>query len=103
MKTRRRYSPFKVIIYILISKALEKGIFSYNNKIIKKIWQYCFDDWVEFKVEQTMHDVDRQTRKIIHLSEERTKKSFRYSEDKKGTTPLGGEMRLSAPWKKPKK
>lgn len=101
--SKPKYSLLKVFIHILISKGLEKGILSYNNKVIKYIWDYCSYDWVAYKVEQTMNDVDQQCKKIVGLSEERNKKSFKFTEVKKGTTPLGGEMRLSAPWKKRQK
>ena len=82
-------------------KAIELGLVSAGNKIISMIRAHCFDDWCAFKVEVTMKDVDKQVKVIKEKAIEDTKREieYRYSEIEKGPTPLGGPMRLSAPWK----
>ncbi|MAP24971.1 MAG: hypothetical protein CMM87_05510 [Rickettsiales bacterium] len=100
--SRKKYKLINVFFYIIADKAIELGLISANNKIISMIRSHCFDDWSAFKVEVTMKDVDKQVKVIKAKAIEDTKREieFRYSEIEKGPTPLGGPMRLSAPWKK---
>lgn len=100
--SKRNYKLIRVFIYILITKAMDKGMISRNNKVFKRVADYCFEDWAEFKVAQTMKDVDKQIKNIKCTMMEDTKKEieYRFSQTEKGSTPLGGPMRLSAPWKK---
>lgn len=99
--SRKSYKLINVFFYIVANKAIELGLVSANNKIISMIRAYCFDDWSAFKVEVTMKDVDKQVKVIKEKAIEDTKREieYRYSEIEKGPTPLGGPMRLSAPWK----
>ena len=100
--SRKKYKFINVLFYIVASKAIEIGLVSPNNKIIGMIRAHCFDDWCAFKVEVTMKDADKQAEVIKAQAMEDTKREieYRYSEIEKGPTPLGGPMRLSAPWKK---
>lgn len=99
--SRKRYKLINVFFYIIVDKAIELGLVSANNKIASMIRANCFDDWSAFKVEISMKDVDRQVKVIKAKAIEDTKREieYRYSEIEKGPTPLGGPMRLSAPWK----
>lgn len=99
--SKKSYKLINVFFYIIVDKAIEIGLISANNKIISLIRANCFDDWSAFKVEVTMKDVDRQAKVIKAKAIEDTKREieYRYSEIEKGPTPLGGPMRLSAPWK----
>jgi hypothetical protein len=60
-----------------------------SNKLLQRVHSYWFDDWVAFKTQQTMTDVDRQIKEMVEPSG--VDKPV-YSE-----TPEG-EMRLKAPW-----
>ena len=99
--SNKGYKLINVFFYIIVDKAIEIGLISANNKIISLIRAHCFDDWSAFKVEVTMKDVDKQVKVIKAKAIEDTKREieYRYSEIEKGPTPLGGPMRLSAPWK----
>lgn len=99
--TKKKYKLINVFIYILITKGMDKGLISRNNKVLKRVADYCFDDWARFKLAQTMKDVDKQIKNLTFKTIEETKKEiqYRYSQTEKGSTPLGGPMRLSAPWK----
>lgn len=103
--SRKKYKLINVFFYIIADKAIELGLISANNKIIGMIRAHCFDDWSAFKVEVTMKDVDKQVKVIKEKAIADTKREieYRYSEIEKGPTPLGGPMRLSAPWKKQEK
>ena len=98
--SKKKYSLINVIIYILVVKATDMGLISPSNKIALMIKDYCFEDWAAYKVESTMKGVDRQIKAIQEeaLKEAEKEIEYRYSEAKQGETPLGGEMRLSAPW-----
>jgi hypothetical protein len=99
--SKHKYKIVNVVIYIIVDKAIEMGLISANNKIISMIRANCFDDWSAFKVEMAMKHVERQVNTIKTKALEDTKREieYRYSEIEKGPTPLGGPMRLSAPWK----
>lgn len=100
--SRKTYKIVNVFCYIIVDKAIELGLISANNKIFSLIRANCFDDWCAFKVQVAMKDVDRQVKVIKSKAIKDTKHEieYRYSEIEKGPTPLGGPMRLSAPWKK---
>lgn len=71
-----------------------------DNRWLKLIHSNWFDVWVEWKTDLTMRDVDRQAEQIVdHWEEEDTLTDYIWSENLKGETPLGGEMRITAPWK----
>lgn len=99
--SNKGYKLINVFFYIIVDKAIELGLVSGNNKIASMIRANCFDDWCAFKVKISMKDVDRQIKVIKEKAIEDTKREieYRYSEIEKGPTPLGGPMRLSAPWK----
>ena len=103
--SKRKYKLIRVFIYILIIKAMDKGLISRNNKVFQRVADNCFDDWARFKLAQTMKDVDKQIENLTYKTIEETKKEiqYRFSQTEKGSTQLGGPMRLSAPWKKSKK
>lgn len=66
-----------------------------QNPWLQRIHDYWFDYWVEFKAQQTMKDADGQVKRF---PEESGVPDPIYTEQKEGTTALGGEMRLTAPW-----
>ncbi len=99
--SQKKYKIINVIIYVVTDKAVELGLISGTNKFVLMIRAYCFQDWSAYKVEVAMKDVDRQVSAIKAKAIEDTKREieYKYSEIEKGSTPLGGPMRLSAPWK----
>ena len=54
-----------------------------------------FQYWVDYKTCLTMRDVDAQVEELLEPSE--VDKPI-FTETLEGETPLGGEMRLRAPW-----
>ncbi len=68
-----------------------------NNKWLRQIHANWFDVWVDWKTELTMSDVDRQAEELLkywEIQDLDPAQGFTYSEDLKGETPLGGEMRF---------
>lgn len=55
------------------------------------------DHWIEWRIEKTLEDVDAQV-EAIHRDLDQKRAQPLYSETLEGETPLGGEMRLQAPW-----
>lgn len=73
---------------------------------VKRLLAECFPDWIEWKTEQTMTDVDRQTDELHRQWSEAEKREQSpviteeppdYSD---AQNLLGGEMRIRAPWAK---
>jgi hypothetical protein len=71
---------------------------------IRRILDYCRDDWAAFRAEVAMRDVDRQVENLHAQwdAEEKERQKPLYTElapdGSKAQELLGGEMRLSAPW-----
>lgn len=78
----------------LIRELWDRGLYR-DNKWLKMCHEAWFQDWVDYRTCLTMQDVDRQ---IEELREPSGVDAPIYTETVEGTTPLGGEMRLSAPW-----
>ena len=71
-----------------------------NNKWLKMIHDNWFDVWVKWKTDLTMRDVDRQAKALVdHWDVAESAYDYVFTENLQGETPLGGEMRLSGPWK----
>ena len=88
-------------------------LIDYNRKLelnpwIKALRLHCFPDWVAWKTERTMDQVDKQINKL--------QQEMQIEHDKKYVTPiirehkpdgskaqdlLGGTLQISAPWYKP--
>lgn len=66
-----------------------------DNKWLILIHDNWLDIWTDWKTDLTMRDVDRQIEEMF-LESEITPHSF--TEELEGETPLGGEMRLQAPY-----
>lgn len=71
---------------------------------VRRILDYCLDDWAAFRAEVTMREVDKRI-EDLHVAWEREEKERQkpvYTElppdDSKAQELLGGEMRLSSPW-----
>jgi len=69
-----------------------------TNKIVEKVVDYWFEDWVSWKAERAMRSVDRQTKEINESLDAKVKPQTLYTETKEGETPLGGEMRIRSHW-----
>jgi len=71
---------------------------------IRRILEYCLEDWAAFRAEVAIKEVDKQV-EVLHEAwdkEEKEKQKPIYTElppdGTKAQELLGGEMRLSAPW-----
>jgi len=59
-----KYSLLNAIVYEICRIFVDEKPTWRGNKWVKMIMDHCFPDWVEWKTELTMKDVDRQTEEI---------------------------------------
>jgi len=59
-----KYSLFNAIVYEIVRILVDGGTLSKSNRIVAQILEHCFQDWVQWKTESTMQDVDRQVEEI---------------------------------------
>lgn len=121
-----KYSLLNAIVYDIVRILIDGGILSKNNPIVAKILAHCFQDWVQWKTEMTMKDVDRQVEEIKETWKEQENQKIvedfqeRYPEAKvtlhdantsavliehppdgsEAQSLLGGAMEIKSPWSK---
>lgn len=62
--TKPKYNFWFAILYEIINDLAEHFVSLKKNKIVKLILKYCKHDWVLWKVESALNDVDQQIEKI---------------------------------------
>jgi hypothetical protein len=99
------YNKFNAFIYELIMFLCR--YYPLKQKAwIRKILDYCLDDWSAFRAEVAMREVDKQIEELhaAWKAEEKQNQKPIYTEKisdgSKAQNILGGEMRLRAPWAK---
>jgi hypothetical protein len=60
----RNYSVFNAIVYDVLSSLSESYSSLHSNRWVKMIMAHCLPDWVLWKTDNTMKDVDEQTEEI---------------------------------------
>jgi hypothetical protein len=100
-----KYDIWLALAYEITNRLIASDTKWEQNWWVKKIRSHCVTDWVEWKTEFTMKDVDTQTKVI--------KEEWAKEEDGKYTKPivieykpdgstaqdlLGGAMEIKAPW-----
>lgn len=104
MKEESTYNVLNALIYELITWLCR--FYPLKRKPwIRLILKNCLTDWAAFRAELAIKDVDRQV-KDLHAAWEREEKERQkpvYTEllpdGSRAQELLGGEMRLSSPWK----
>ena len=94
----------KAAIVDVIRGLWDRGLYR-KNEWLKLIHENWFSFWVEWKVGITMLEVDEQVEELLDewgwTDEDDIIKVFDdwvYTESSEGETPLGGEMRVRAPF-----
>ena len=121
-----KYSLLNAITYEIVRVLIDGGILSKSNRIVARILAHCLQDWVQWKTESTMQDVDRQVEVIKETWKEQENQKIvehfqeRYPEAKvtlhdantgavliehppdgsKAQDLLGGAMEIKSPWSK---
>lgn len=78
----------------VIRELWDRGLYL-DNKWLKLIHENWYSFWVDYRTCLTMQDVDLQIEELFIESEIDPPI---FSEELEGETPLGGRMRLRAPW-----
>jgi hypothetical protein len=121
-----KYSLLNAITYEIVRVLIDGGILSKSNRIVAQILAHCFQDWVQWKTESTMQDVDRQVEVIKETwKEQENQKIVEHFQEKfpeskvtlhdantgavliehppdgsNAQSLLGGAMEIKSPWSK---
>jgi hypothetical protein len=101
---KTNYNFWLAICYEITKALVEhfKGL--RHNKIIKLILNYCKHDWVLWRIESALEDVDRQIDKLHKEWDKAEKAKSEYYElppdGSKAQNLLGGEMGIRSTYKK---
>ena len=103
MKTTN-YNIWYALLYELLRALGEQYNKVRSNRIVKMILQYCHEDWVLWKVENTLKSVDRDIQKIVEEWDKQEKPKYELIEhepDKsKAQELLGGAMEIKSTWRR---
>jgi hypothetical protein len=98
------YNKTNALVYEIIqfiSRFMPKIKF---NPLVKRAMAYCLNDWVEFRTEITLKELDDDIEELHTQWDKEEAKNLEYifsEEEPDGSEAqrlLGGPMRLSAPW-----
>lgn len=102
--TTTKYNIWYALLYeLLISLGEHYGKIR-SNRIVKMIFRYCHEDWVLWKVENTLKSVDRDIEKIMKDWDEQEPPKFELIEHEpdgsKAQELLGGAMEIKSTWRR---
>lgn len=101
----RSYNIWAAFLVELIRQLIQYKPDLANNKWLAMIASYLMDDWIEWRTERTMADVDRQAKTIADQWEAEQPPKAVYSEREpdgsQAQALLGGEMRIKGSWVEP--
>ena len=101
-----KYNALNAIIYDILWRVCDNYPSLRQNPLIKQIMDHCFPDWVEWKTETTMKDVDRQVEEIKEewAKDDPKPEYIEHSPDgSKAQELLGGAMEIKSPWSEGKR
>ena len=100
-----RYNIWNAVAYEVTNLLINHDNRWHNNSIVKMIRSHCFLDWVEWKTEQTMTEVDQQ---VVEIQKEWKRiDDYKYvkpiviehkPDGSKAQELLGGMLEIRAPW-----
>lgn len=103
MKTTS-YNIWYALLYELLKSLGEHYNRVRSNQIVKMILRYCHEDWVLWKVENTLRSVDRDIEKIMKDWDEQEPPKFEVIEHEpdgsKAQELLGGAMEIKSTWRR---
>ena len=85
---------YRGLVVDVIRRLWDRSLYQ-DNKWLKACHEAWFSYWVDYRTCLTMQDVDKQVEEMF-VEPEIDPPVF--SEELEGETPLGGNMRLRAPW-----
>jgi len=98
------YNIWLALCYELLIKLGEHYKRLKTNYWIKLALRYCHEDWVLWKVENTLRSVDRDIEKIVEEWDRQEKPKYGLIEHKpdgsKAQELLGGAMEIKSTWRR---
>lgn len=102
--TTTNYNIWYALLYELLISLGEHYSRVRSNQIVKMILRYCHEDWVLWKVENTLKSVDRDIEKIMKDWDAQEPPKFELIEHKpdgsKAQELLGGTMEIKSTWRR---
>lgn len=99
-----QYSILNAVTYELLNGLIEIWPKLKLNPWVRAALNWCRADWVEWRTEQTLKDMDRQAQKIVKEWEAQEKPKYEIIEHKpdgsKAQDLLGGTMEIKSTWRR---
>jgi hypothetical protein len=97
---KSNYSFWLAITYEIVLALSDHYKALKRNKIIKMILDYCRHDWILWKVQETLSDVDKKAKEIVKEWEKEEPKKYTIIEHKpdgsKAQELLGGTLEIKS-------
>lgn len=98
------YNELNAVIYELLIKLIEIWPKLKLNPWIRAALNWCRADWVEWRTEQTLKDVDRQTQEILKYWQAQEKPQYKVIQHEpdgsKAQDLLGGAIEIKSTWRR---
>lgn len=99
-----QYNKLNAILYELLTELIEIWPKLKLNPWIRKALDWCRADWVEWRTEQTLEDVDRQAQDIVKEWDAQEKPKYEVIEHEpdgsRAQDLLGGTMEIKSNWRR---
>jgi hypothetical protein len=99
-----QYSILNAVTYELLIGLIEIWPKLKLNPWVSAALNWCRADWVKWRTEQTLKDVDQQAQKIVKEWEAQEKPKYEIIEHKpdrsKAQDLLGGTMEIKSTWRR---
>lgn len=98
------YSKLNALVYEAIQFISRFWPNIKSNPLVKLALRNCLDDWVEFRTQITLRELDNDIEELHEQWDREEAEHFEYvfteekSDGSEAQELLGGPMRLSAPW-----
>ena len=100
----KNYNELNAAIYELLIRLIEIWPKLKLNPLVRAALNWCRADWVEWRTEQTLRDVDRQAQEIVKEWEAQEKPKYELIEHEpdgsKAQDLLGGAMEIKSTWRR---
>jgi hypothetical protein len=100
----QKYNIWNAVAYELLIELIEIWPKLKLNPWVRKALDWCRADWVEWRTEKTLEDVDRQAQEIVKEWEAQEKPKYEVIEHEpdgaRAQDLLGGTMEIKSNWRR---
>lgn len=97
-----QYSILNAVLYELLIELIKIWPRLKLNQWVSAALNWCRHDWIEWRTEQTLKDVDRQAQKLVKEWEAQEEPKYKIIEHKpdesRAQNLLGGTMEIKSTW-----